>query len=135
MELPKGSFIASGPVIIEHDKVLLNREQKTDGDTPWMFPGGQVENFDTSLEEACHREVKEEMGIDIEIIRPLRPIMLQKNGYVIVLVHYLAKRLSEQEITPANNIVEWDWHDVRNLPKNCAPNVPDVIQSYLDEQK
>jgi len=135
MKLPKGSFIASGPAIIENGKVLLNREQKPDGETPWMFPGGEVEDFDTSLEEACHREVKEEMGIDIEIIRPLRPTMLRKDGRVIVLVHYLAKRLDGQEITPADNIVEWNWHDVHNLPKNCAPNVPDVIQSYLDEQK
>ena len=39
MELPIGTIIASGPVIIEDHKVLLNREQKPYGVTPWFFPG------------------------------------------------------------------------------------------------
>ena len=88
MQLPQGSFIASGPVIIEDDKVLLNKEQKSWGITPWMFPGGEVEEFDKSLEEACQREVGEEMGIKVEIIKPLKPIMLYKDGKVIILIHY-----------------------------------------------
>jgi ADP-ribose pyrophosphatase YjhB (NUDIX family) len=49
MKLPANSIIASGPVIIENNNVLLNREQKEDGVTPWMFPGGEVEDFDKSL--------------------------------------------------------------------------------------
>lgn len=126
MKLPENSIIASGPVIIEDGKVLLNRENKENGITPWMFPGGEVENFDATLEEACRREVKEEMGIDIEIIKPLIPIMLRKNENIIILVHYLAKRIGE--IKPAANIFEWGWHDINNLPENCAKNVYDVIK-------
>lgn len=126
MKLPQNSIIASGPVIIENGKVLLNRENKENGTTPWMFPGGEVENFDATLEEACRREVKEEMGIDIEIIKPLIPIMLRKNENIIILVHYLAKRIGE--IKPSANIIEWGWHDINNLPENCANNVYDVIK-------
>ncbi|NCO05039.1 MAG: NUDIX hydrolase [Candidatus Magasanikbacteria bacterium] len=59
MELPPHTIIASGPVIIEHNKVLLNREQKESGITPWFFPGGKLEHFDQSFEEACIREAKE----------------------------------------------------------------------------
>ena len=125
MNLPKNSIIVSGPVIIENGKVLLNREQKLDGETPWFFPGGEVEDFDQSLEDVCKREVKEEMGIDVEIIKPLRPVMLQKDGRVIILIHYLAKRIGE--VKPGENIVEWDWHDINNLPENCAQNVTVII--------
>lgn len=127
MKLPKDSIIASGPVIIEDNKVLLNREQKEDGITPWMFPGGEVEEFDKSLEEACHREVGEEMGIKIEIVKPLKPVMLYQNGRVIILIHYLAKRIGE--INPGKDITDWAWHDINNLPDNCAPNVYDIIRS------
>jgi ADP-ribose pyrophosphatase YjhB (NUDIX family) len=127
MKLPLNSIIASGPVIIEDNKVLLNREQKEDGITPWMFPGGEVEEFDKSLEEACQREVGEEMGIKIEIIKPLRPIMISQNGRVIILIHYLAKRIGE--IQPGNDIAQWAWHDINNLPDNCTQNVYDIISS------
>ena len=127
MFLPPNSIIASGPVIIEDNKVLLNREQKPEGITHWMFPGGQVEEFDKTLEEACQREVGEEMGIKIEIIKPLKPIMLFQKGRVIILIHYLAKRIGE--ITPGKDIAEWAWHDINNLPDNCAQNVYDIIKS------
>ncbi|MFA4830994.1 MAG: NUDIX hydrolase [Patescibacteria group bacterium] len=126
MKLPNESFIASGPVIIEDNKVLLNREQKDNGATQWLFPGGEVEDFDKSLEDACRREVKEEMGIDVEIIKPLKPVMLKKDGRVIILIHYLAKKIGE--IKPGEDIVEWGWFDINNLPDNCAPNVVEIIK-------
>jgi A/G-specific adenine glycosylase len=127
MQIPPNSIIASGPVIIEEKKVLLNREFKPEGVSPWMFPGGEVENFDASLEDACRREVKEEMGIDVEIIKPLKPIMLHAGERVIILIHYLAKRIGE--IQPGKEIAEWGWHDIKNLPENCAPNVYEVIKN------
>ena len=58
-------IIASGPVIVENNKVLLNQHGDT---TFWKFCGGRVENFETDLIENAQREVKEEMGIDIEIL-------------------------------------------------------------------
>ena len=132
MNLPPNSIIASGPVIIENDKVLLNRERKGEKISPWFFPGGEVENFAEDLTQACRREVKEEMGIDIEIIKPLNTTLRKlDDNSIVVLVHYLAKRIGE--INPGSNIVEWDWHDMRNLPENCAPNVFEVIKGYLGE--
>ena len=127
MQLPPGSIIAVGPVIIEEGNVLLNREKKDDGISPWFFPGGGVENFDLDLEETCRREVKEEMGIEIELLKPLRTLMVKrpdKDGYAI-LVHYLAKRIGG--IAPGPFIAEWGWHDMKNLPDNCAPNVIQIV--------
>lgn len=131
MILPPNSLVASGPVIIENGQILLNQEQKPDGITPWMIPGGEVEDFDASLEDTCRREVREEMGLEIEIIRPLRPMLHKHKGRVIILIHYLAKRIGE--IKPADNIVAWAWHDIRNLPDNCTPNVYLIVQDYLAE--
>ena len=127
MKLPDNSIIASGPVIIENNKVLLNKEIKGDKITPWFFPGGEVEDFDSSLEDACRREVKEEMGIDVEIIKPLVPIMIKQNEKVVILIHYLAKRIGE--IKPDTNIAQWGWFDIDNLPDDCADNVYQVIKT------
>lgn len=127
MQIPPNSIVASGPVIVEDNKVLLSREHKPEGVSPWMFPGGEVEIFDASLEDACRREVKEEMGIEVDIIKPLTPIMLHAGGRIIILIHYLAKRLGD--IHPGKEIAEWAWHDINNLPDNCAPNVYEVIKN------
>lgn len=127
MILPPNSKIASGPVIIENGKVLLNKEKKEYGITPWLFPGGKANEGETDLEAICKREVKEEMGIEIEIIKQLPTIEKEQNGKGYILHHFLAKRIGE--IKPGKDIVEWAWHDINNLPSDCAPNVYEIIKT------
>ena len=131
--MEKQFIAASGPVIIENGKVLLNKHGDDDF---WKFLGGRVEDFDfaninNSLEEACHREVKKEMGFDVEIIRPLKPMMVPRpdnpNTWVI-LIHYLAKRLGDTK--PGPDIRETRWFDIDNLPPDYAPNIKPVIEEY-----
>lgn len=125
MELPTGSIIASGPVIIEDNRVLLNQHGE---DIFWKFPGGTVEDFSVSLEDNAKREVKEEMGIEIEIIKPLKPLLVQKpSGEVVILIHFLAKRIGE--VVPGSDIREWNWFDLNDLPTNLAPNIKPVLDS------
>lgn len=127
MELPAGTIIASGPVIIEDGKVLLNKEKKDYGITPWLFPGGKANEGETDLEAICKREVMEEMGIDIKIIKKLNTVEKEQNGKKYILHHYQAERIGE--IKPAEDIVDWAWHDINNLPKDCAPNVYEIIKN------
>lgn len=128
-------IIASGPVIIENGRVLLNKDAD---DTFWKFPGGKWEGHDFadweySLEEVARREVKEEMGIGIEILRPLKPMMIKKDETVVVLIHWLSNRIGE--ITPGSDTVEWAWHDITNLPTDCAPNIASVLKAYQEGLK
>jgi len=125
-------IIASGPVIIENNKILLN---KHGDDNFWKFPGGRIESFDfidplNSLETACSREVREEMGLEIKIIKPLKPMMIPKPNSPdtqVVLIHYLAERVGE--VNPGNDIREWNWFDLNNLPPDLAPNIRPVLSS------
>lgn len=123
-------IVVSGPVIVEDNKVLLNQH----GDSNfWKVCGGRVEDFETDLIENAKREVKEEMGIDIEIL-DAHPFLLyhQKEtpeGSVdIILVHYLAKR--KGEIKPGEEIREWQWFDLKNLPDNLAPNIIPALKYF-----
>jgi len=50
-------IIASGPVIIENEKLLVIKDEKDDF---YKLPGGTLENCE-DLEEACRRETKEEI--------------------------------------------------------------------------
>lgn len=125
-------IIASGPVIIENEKVLLNKHGDDDF---WKFPGGKweehpLDDWNDALEEVARREAKEEMGIDIEIIRPLKPMITKKDGStIVVLIHWLANRSSE--IKPGADIKEWAWHNIHSLPADCAPNIKPVVAAFL----
>lgn len=129
-------IVASGPVIIEDGKVLLNRHGEGEDGKIWKFVGGRVELSDVeigedTLEIACKREVKEEMGLEVEIIAPIKPMMIKhptRENVYVVLIHYLAKRLNE--IVPGPNIIEYGWFSVDDLPEKCAPNIRPVIEEY-----
>ncbi|MFH1789738.1 MAG: hypothetical protein ABH832_01580, partial [bacterium] len=43
----------------------------------------------------------------------------------IQLVHFLAKR--KGEVKPGPTVCEWAWHDINNLPDDCAANVVEII--------
>jgi len=125
-------IVASGPVIVEEGKLLVNKDDK---DEFYKLPGGTVESGD-SLIDACHKEFKEENNGKIEIIRPLNPMILYKNPQtkeemVIVLIHYLAKLLNKEEIKPMPPIQEVKWLDVDEIKEgkhSVAPNIEFLIE-------
>ncbi|OGJ20421.1 hypothetical protein A3K73_00210 [Candidatus Pacearchaeota archaeon RBG_13_36_9] len=130
----EGRFIiASGPVIIEDNKLMVNKDDKDDF---YKLPGGTIEEGIEDLEEACHREVKEENNAEIEIIRPLHPMILWKNPQtsermVILLIHYLANLKNKPEIKPVPPIQEIKWLDVKEIMEgkhNVAPNIKFLIE-------
>lgn len=133
MILHPNSIIASGPVIIEEIDgrlcTLLNKHKKTDKnpESRWQFCGGEMEDFDASLEDTAKREVKEEMGIEIKIEK-LLDVMIRRrdDGSIAILVHYLAKRIGE--IIPGSDIAEWGWFPLDKLPADCAPNIKPIIE-------
>ncbi|MFH1822262.1 MAG: NUDIX hydrolase [Patescibacteria group bacterium] len=126
----KKIIIASGPVIAENNKVLLNKH----GDTPfWKFCGGRVEDYETDLMENAKREVKEEMGIEIKILDENPFITFTRKdtteGVIdIILVHFLAERIGE--IKPGEDIREWQWHDLNNLPSDLGPNIIPALKHF-----
>ncbi|MFA6410587.1 MAG: NUDIX domain-containing protein [Candidatus Buchananbacteria bacterium] len=118
--------IVCGPVIIENNKVLLNKH----GEKPiWKFPGGDVTEASGSLETWAAIKVKEEMGLEVEIIKALNPMVIWQADETILLFHYLAKTKT-QEIAPAKYIKEYAWHDIDNLPADVAPNIKPIIEEY-----
>ena len=126
-------IIASGPVIIENQKLLVNKDNKDDF---YKIPGGTIEEGTEDLEQACHREVMEEINAKIEIIKPLHPMILWKNpqtkeSMVIILIHYLAKLLNKEEIKPIPPIKEIKWLDIEEIKQNkhnVAPNIKFLIE-------
>ena len=124
-------IIVSGPVIVENNKVLLN---KHGDDNFWKFCGGRVEEDEINLKDVAQREVKEEMGIEIEVLNndPYFFYTEKKIGESlnsVILAHFLSKRIGE--ITPGKDIKEWRWIDINDLDKeNLAPNIKPVLKYF-----
>lgn len=124
-------IIASGPVIVENNKVLLNKHGE---DEFWKFCGGRIEENEINLKEAAMREVKEEMGLDVEMLNN-DPYFFytekEKEGVKIsvILAHFLAKRIGE--VSPGDDIKEWRWIDMNDLDKeNLAPNIKPALKHF-----
>ena len=124
-------IIASGPVIVENNKVLLN---KHGDDNFWKFCGGQIEDSELNIKETAKREVQEEMGLEIEILDEAPYFFYsEKEGSdlktSVILIHFLAKRINE--IMPGKDTKEWCWLDLTNLDnEDLAPNIKPTLKHF-----
>ena len=123
-------IIASGPVIVENNKVLLNDHGDTDF---WKFCGGGIKDTDLDLISAAKREAKEEMDIDLKILNsePFITFTRKKTdtGEIdVILVHFLAERIGE--IKPGKDIRALQWFALDNLPTNLAPNIIPALKHF-----
>jgi len=123
-------ILVSGPVIIKDGKVLLNKHGESN---LWKFPGGDITEASGDLESWAAKKAKEELGIDVKIIKALRPMIIWKDDETIVLFHYLAGLISD-EIKPAAYIREWAWLDIENLPEDCSENVKKIIEDIKQDK-
>lgn len=98
-----------GCIIIKNGKVLLVYEKNRNF---WRFPKGHVENGETEIETAL-REVKEEVGLDVEIDVEKRYTL----NYIIrdeidkTTVLYIAKPKNEKLVVQESEIENVKWCD------------------------
>ena len=96
-----------GCIIIKDKKVLLVYEKNRNF---WGFPKGHMEDGETEIETAL-REVKEEVGLDVEIDKKRRYTL----NYVInneidkTTVLYIAKAKNEKIIMQESEIENTKW--------------------------
>lgn len=127
------TIVASGPVIIENGKLLVNKDNKDDF---YKLPGGTIEDNAEDLEEACKREFKEEVNGEVEIIKPLNPMLVRKNQQtgekmLIILIHYLGKLKNKSQIKPITPIKEIKWLDIKEIKQgkhHVANNIKFLIE-------
>lgn len=132
------AIIASGPVIIQTRDGLKKTLLVKHGDKPinelkWKFCGGKV-IANASLEATAVREAREEIGVRVRLIKPLKPLIiwneLPETGsdkpQTIILIHYLAE--IDEEPVKGSGILAMDWFDINNLPTDCSPNVFEIIK-------
>jgi 8-oxo-dGTP diphosphatase len=86
----------------------------------WETPGGSVE-FGETLEDATRREIMEEYGVEIEIIRPFPAadhlIPAERQHWVAVTFLARMKPGSEPRIMEPDKCDEIGWFSLGELPE------------------
>jgi ADP-ribose pyrophosphatase YjhB (NUDIX family) len=113
MDLWEGS---AGICVNELGEILMVLQGKEDEEKLWAVPSGGKELYET-FEECCIREVFEETGYEVDIVRPL----FIKTGTIFgidVKVQYYEVKVTGGEIRiqdPDGLIHEIAWRKVREM--------------------
>lgn len=93
-QYPKKPVVGVGAIILDEDRILLEKRKNPPGKEKWSVPGGLIDLGETA-EEAIIREVKEETGLEVydpQLIDVVNYISLGKKGavkYHYVIIDYL----------------------------------------------
>jgi ADP-ribose pyrophosphatase YjhB (NUDIX family) len=62
--------VGCGAAIVRDGRLLLVKRRRAPEAGHWSLPGGKVD-FGESVADAVKREIREEVGLEIELLRPL----------------------------------------------------------------
>jgi 8-oxo-dGTP diphosphatase len=130
-------------IVIEDDKILLSPQFKGKFD----LPGGGVD-LGEDLEAAVVREVKEETGIDVEVIRLVglrNNIFISSHGngraYHSILIYYVCKKIGGEISTDGfdedeqNYAEEAQWVPLSEfdaIELASTVNYKDIVKGVID---
>ncbi len=122
----------SGCVIINDKEELLLLWKKKH--QHYEFPGGKVESGET-LKQAAIRECKEELGVDVKIIKYIGYENFEIDGKSFQSYKYLGV-IENNQIPKVNEPDKFEklfWLPIKEYRNySCAPNVKSFCQKYID---
>ena len=124
-------LIVTCALIEKEGKVLINqRSGEMSLSYLWEFPGGKLEPGEDLL-ECIHREIDEELSLQIEVTGKLPAPLHPYPGKILELVPYLARITGGEMILHEHTGAAWvDRHTI--LGYRLAPADEKVWQTYLD---
>lgn len=101
-------------ILIEDNQILLV-QQKLSDKRNWSLPGGRLERGET-ISQGLIREMKEETGLDVEVVRMLYLCDVEVGSNTILHITFLLRRLGGEIGLPTNEFDANPIHDVRFVP-------------------
>lgn len=122
-------FVVGMVYFVENDgKVLLVRHSYQD---KWGLPGGWLEKNE-SFEQSARRELREELGIEIDSVKVLEMNKVPKSQIIEIAI--FGKMRSETIAIRDGEISEFKFFDRGALPKDILYTHKPYINRYLLEQ-
>lgn len=112
--MPK--VISSVKALLQYDgRFLVMKEELHKGDI-WDLPGGKIQ-YGESPTEALHREVKEELDIDIEIVRSVGVWFFysQNSKHQVICHTFLCKPIGNFTIDTSKNPADEHFTELKWL--------------------
>jgi len=111
-------------IIILNNKILVaQRSEKMKLPLKWEFPGGKVEDTEKN-EECIVREIREEINIEIEIVKKLTNSIYDYGTFKINLIPFIANYISgdikllehkDYRLLDKSELMNLDWAEA-DLP-------------------
>jgi len=132
--------VGFGILVLKDDKVLLGRRHedpnKADSEfkssDEWCMPGGKLEWGET-FEEGAKRELKEETGLDVEL-EDLEVICvnsdMNEHAHFVTIGLIAKKFLGEPQVLEPDEITQWNFFGMDELPKNFYFPSEKVLNNY-----
>jgi 8-oxo-dGTP diphosphatase len=137
---PDRPIVAVGAIVAENGRVLMARRGKEPSYGLWSVPGGAV-HLGEDLKAAACREIKEELGIEVEltdVIEIMERVTRDAEGriqYHYVVIDYLARHVGG-EPTPSPEALEVRWIAPENFPRyEMTRGTADIILRMLEKGK
>jgi 8-oxo-dGTP diphosphatase len=94
------------------------------------MPGGKLE-FGESFEDGAKREVLEETGIKLNKVKVIC-VNNDKNEYAhfVTIGLFSDKFIGESKVMEPDEIVEWKWFNLENLPTPLYFPSAKVVENY-----
>ena len=131
----KPPLLVVNAVIQKGEEVLLIKRGKEPAKGSWVVPGGHVLHNE-SLEEAVVREVKEETGLDVEIVGIISTKTdregLDPRGYHLS-VNYLTIPVGG-ELQKTSEAMEIKWFKLGYLPTNMGLASAEYFQETISKE-
>ncbi|MGI8824415.1 MAG: NUDIX hydrolase [Chloroflexota bacterium] len=113
-----------GVVRDDRERVLLLRHRMREDDG-WELPGGFVDKGE-SLYEALRRELREETGLDVQVIKVVRA-SIPRPGHVEIV--FLTRALACDLLIDDREVLQARWFDSTDLPRITSPHQAADIDS------
>ena len=121
-----------GVVIVKNNKILLCNRKKSKS---WSIPGGKVE-FNERIEDAAKREIKEELGLKVDIKKFIAVAETFENNSHWISISFLGKITNgKPRLLATEEHSEIKWFNLNNLPKNQFLPSKVAIETYLKGDK
>ena len=110
---PNQPVVGVGAIILKNGAILLEKRRNEPGKGKWSIPGGVVE-LGENVRQAVKREVEEETGLTIEVLRLIDvvdSITLDENNtvkYDFVIIDFLVE-IKKGSVSPASDAEELEW--------------------------
>lgn len=115
-------------IVKKDNRVLIVKRKQPEGGLLWQFPGGKIEAGETD-EQAVIREVKEETGAEVKIMKYLGARIHPSTNKV--MSYWACEYVFGEIKIPDQELAQAKWVEIEKLKNYFTTPVYSAVMEYL----